>query len=145
MRRRFTMKVKTEKISVTIEADGGMEDITKKVQEKINGSGIREGIVTVFIPGSTGSISTVEYEPGLQKDIPRAMERIAPSNIEYEHHKTWGDDNGRSHVRATIVGPGLVVPFSNAKLMLGTWQQIVAINWDTRKRKREIIIQIMGQ
>ena len=144
MRRRFTMEVKTEKISVTIEADGGMEDITKKVQEKINGSGIREGIVTVFIPGSTGSISTVEYEPGLQKDIPRAMERIAPSNIEYEHHKTWGDDNGRSHVRATIVGPGLVVPFSNAKLMLGTWQQIVAINWDTRKRKREIIIQIMG-
>ena len=145
MRRKFTMEVKTEKISVTIEADGGMEDITKKVQEKINGSGIREGIVTVFIPGSTGSISTVEYEPGLQKDIPRAMERIAPSNIEYEHHKTWGDDNGRSHVRATIVGPGLVVPFSNAKLMLGTWQQIVAINWDTRKRKREIIIQIMGQ
>ena len=139
------MKIKTERISVTIKADGGMEDITKKVQEKIDSAGVKEGIVTVFIPGSTGSISTVEYEPGLQKDIPRAMERIAPANIDYEHHKTWGDDNGRSHVRSTIVGPGLVVPFSKGRLILGTWQQIVAINWDTRTRKREIVIQVMGE
>jgi secondary thiamine-phosphate synthase enzyme len=139
------MKVKTEEISIKIKADGGMEDITKKVQEKLDNSGIKQGIVTIFVPGSTGSVSTVEYESGLQKDIPRAMERIAPSGIDYEHHKTWGDDNGRSHVRATIVGPSLVVPFSNARLILGTWQQIVAINWDTRTRQRKIVIQIMGE
>ncbi len=139
------MKIKTEEISIKIKADGGMEDITKKVQEKLDNSGIKQGIVTIFVPGSTGSVSTVEYEPGLQKDIPRAMERIAPSDIDYEHHKTWGDDNGRSHVRATIVGPSLVVPFSNARLILGTWQQIVAINWDTHTRERKIVIQIMGE
>lgn len=139
------MKIKTEEISIKIKADGGMEDITKKVQEKLDNSGIKQGIVTIFVPGSTGSVSTVEYEPGLQKDIPRAMEKVAPSGIDYEHHKTWGDDNGRSHVRATIVGPSLVVPFSNARLILGTWQQIVAINWDTRTRERKIVTQIMGE
>ncbi len=139
------MKIKTEEISIKIKADGGMEDITKKVQEKLDNSGIKQGIVTIFVPGSTGSVSTVEYEPGLQKDIPRAMEKVAPSDIDYEHHKTWGDDNGRSHVRATIVGPSLVVPFSNARLILGTWQQIVAINWDTRTRERKIVTQIMGE
>jgi secondary thiamine-phosphate synthase enzyme len=139
------VKITTERISVAIQADGGMQDITGEVQKRIDGAGIREGIVTVFIPGSTGSISTVEYEPGLLKDIPRAMEIIAPSNINYEHHKTWGDDNGRSHVRSTVVGPSLVVPFSNARLILGTWQQIVAINWDTRTRRREIVIQTMGE
>lgn len=139
------MKIKTEEISIKIKADGGMEDITKKVQEKLDNSGIKQGIVTIFVPGSTGSVSTVEYEPGLQKDIPRAMEKVAPSDIDYEHYKTWGDDNGRSHVRATIVGPSLVVPFSNARLILGTWQQIVAINWDTRTRERKIVTQIMGE
>lgn len=139
------MKIKTEEISIKIKADGEMEDITKKVQEKLDNSGIKQGIVTIFVPGSTGSVSTVEYEPGLQKDIPRAMEKVAPSDIDYEHHKTWGDDNGRSHVRATIVGPSLVVPFSNARLILGTWQQIVAINWDTRTRERKIVTQIMGE
>lgn len=139
------MKIKTERISVSIKADGGMKDITKEVQEKIDRAKVNEGIVTIFIPGSTGSISTIEYEPGLLKDIPRAMERIAPSNIDYEHHMRWGDDNGRSHVRATIIGPSLVVPFSNGTLTLGTWQQIVVINWDTKTRKREIVIQIIAE
>jgi secondary thiamine-phosphate synthase enzyme len=139
------VKIKTERISVSIKADGGMKDITKEVQEKIDRAKVNEGIVTIFIPGSTGSISTIEYEPGLLKDIPRAMERIAPSNIDYEHHMRWGDDNGRSHVRATIIGPSLVVPFSNGTLTLGTWQQIVVINWDTKTRKREIVIQIIAE
>ncbi len=106
---------------------------------------MKTGIVCVFIPGATGSVSTVEFEPGLKKDIPQALERIAPSDIPYEHHKTWGDDNGRSHVRATIMGPSLTIPFSKGKLTLGRWQQIVAINLDTRTRNREIVIQIMGK
>jgi len=139
------MVVKTERLKVGISADGGMADITEWVKEKVEGSGLSDGTVTVFIPGATGSVSTIEYEPGLLKDFPRAMERIAPADIDYEHHKTWGDDNGRSHVRATLMGPSLVVPFVDGKLILGTWQQITAINFDTQKRDREIILQIMGE
>lgn len=139
------MEVKTERIAVTIDADGGMENITDQVQDRISQSGLNAGIVCVFIPGATGSVSTVEFEPGLQKDIPQALERIAPTDISYEHHKTWGDDNGRSHVRATLMGPGLTVPFSKGKLILGRWQQIVALNLDTRTRNREIVLQIMGE
>jgi len=102
--------------------------------------------VTVFMPGSTGAITTIEYEPGLVKnDLPEALARIAPADIPYEHHKRWGDDNGRGHVKASIMSPSLVVPFAEGELTLGTWQQIVAINWDTRPRTREIVLQIMGE
>ncbi|MEA1924575.1 MAG: secondary thiamine-phosphate synthase enzyme YjbQ [Candidatus Altiarchaeota archaeon] len=139
------MAVKTEKLRVRISADGGMADITGQVDETVKRSGLRGGTVTVFIPGATGSVSTIEYEPGLLKDFPQAMERIAPLNIDYKHHKTWGDDNGRSHVKATLMGPSLVVPFVDGKLMLGTWQQITVVNFDTRERDREIILQIMGE
>ena len=139
------MVVKTEKLKVRISANGGMADITGQVKEKVEGSGLSEGAVTVFIPGATGSVSTIEYEPGLLKDFPQAMERIAPADIDYEHHKTWGDDNGRSHVKATLMGPSLVVPFVDGKLTLGTWQQITVINFDTGERDREIILQIMGE
>ncbi len=133
------------KFSVTLAADGGAADITDQVQGTLEESGLGEGIVTVFMSGSTGSITTIEYEPGLVKtDLPEAMERVAPTNIPYEHHKRWGDDNGRAHVKASIMGPSLVIPFSQGKLVLGTWQQIAAINWDTRTRTREIIVQIMG-
>ena len=133
------------RFSVKLAADGGAADITKQVQEVLEESVLGEGIVTVFMPGSTGAITTIEYEPGLvKKDLPEAMERVAPTNILYEHHKRWGDDNGRAHVKASIMGPSLVVPFAQGKLVLGTWQQIVAINWDTRTRTREIIVQIMG-
>ena len=135
----------TNRIYIRVGADGEMEDITQDVQDSISKSGLKTGIVIVFNTGSTGAISTIEYEPGLKKDIPVALERIAPSSVEYEHHKTWGDDNGRGHVRATILGPSLVVPFVDGKLTLGTWQQIVVINLDTRDRKREIVIQIMGE
>ncbi len=133
------------KFSVKLAADGGMEDITDQVQEVLEKTGLGEGIVTVFMPGSTGAVTTIEYEPGLvKKDLPEAMERVAPTDIPYEHHKRWGDDNGRAHVKASIMGPSLVIPFSRGKLVLGTWQQIAAINWDTRTRTREIIVQIMG-
>ena len=133
------------KFSVKLAADGGMEDITDYVQEVLQETGFGEGIATVFIPGSTGAITTIEYEPGLvEKDLPEAMERIAPDHVPYEHHKRWDDDNGRAHVKASIMSPSLVIPFTEGRLTLGTWQQIVAINWDTRSRTREVIVQIMG-
>ncbi len=135
----------TERISVRVGADGGMEDVTHRVQDLVSKSGLRNGIVTVFNIGSTGAVSTVEYEPGLKRDIPAALERIAPSDVNYEHHKTWGDDNDRGHVRATVLGPSLVVPFVDGKLTLGTWQQIVAINLDTGDRDRKLVVQIIGE
>ena len=135
----------TKEIEVFCKADGDMRDITNEVKQAISESKIKNGIACVFVVGSTGAITTIEYEPGLKKDFPQAMERIAPSGIDYEHHKTWGDDNGRSHVRASVVGPSLVVPFLNGKLCVGTWQQIVVMNFDTKDRNRRIIIQIMGE
>jgi len=139
------MKVITERISVDMEAETGMGDITAEVQLAVDNSGLRNGTVTVFVPGATGAVSTIEFEPGLLKDIPRALERIAPPDIDYEHHKTWGCDNGRSHVRASLLGPSLTVPFVNGRLTLGTWQQIVVMNFDTKARRREIVIQILGE
>jgi len=139
------MDIKTERLSLRVGSDGCMVDITDKVQEIVENSGFESGIVTIFAIGATGSVSTIEYEPGLLKDFPRAMERIAPADIDYEHHKTWGDDNGRSHIRATLLGPSLVVPFVDRKLVLGTWQQIVVINFDTKERERKLIIQILGK
>lgn len=139
------MVVITKNISLEMEAEIDIADITREVQRAVLESKLKNGIVTVFIPGSTGAVSTMEYEPGLLKDIPRALEVIAPSNIDYEHHKTWHDDNGKSHVRSTFIGSSLVVPFIDGKLTLGTWQQIVVMNLDTSPRRREVVIQIMGE
>ncbi len=129
-------------IEVELDRDG-MADITGEVQKFVSESGVGEGAVLVFNVGSTGAITTIEYEPGLQKDFPRIMDRIAPYGEHYEHHKTWGDDNGSSHVKASIVGPSLLVPFKDGKLLLGTWQQIVVVNFDTRRRRRKIVLQIL--
>jgi secondary thiamine-phosphate synthase enzyme len=120
-----------------------MADITDEVREFVRESGKENGAVLIFSIGSTGAITTIEYEPGLKKDFPRIMNKIAPYGEDYEHHKTWNDDNGSSHVKASIVGPSLVVPFSNGELMLGTWQQIAVVNFDTRKRKRRVVLQIL--
>lgn len=139
------MAVYTTEIEVYARADGAMLDITPEVRKGVSESGIRNGVVTVFVPGATGAVSTIEYEPGLLKDFPRAMERIAPASIDYEHHKTWGCDNGRSHVRATLIGPSLNVPFKDGTLILGTWQQIVFMNFDTKARKRRIVLQVIGE
>lgn len=139
------MKTVTEKIKVDLGPDGDMEDLTDTISQKLEETGLEEGQVLVFMVGSTGAISTVEFEPGLQKDIPRALERVAPSNIDYEHHKTWNDGNGRSHVRATLIGPSETIPFQGGELMNGTWQQVVAINLDTRDREREIVLQFTGE
>lgn len=139
------MPVKTERISVRIGSDSEMAEITERVQKEVNESNLTDGSATLFVPGATGSVTTVEYEPGLKEDVPDALERLAPADISYKHHQTWNDGNGRSHVRATIMGPGMVVPFVNQELQLGRWQNIVAINHDTKERNREIIVQLIGE
>jgi secondary thiamine-phosphate synthase enzyme len=103
------------------------------------------GIATVFVSGSTAAVTTLEFEPGLVKDFTRALDRISPKSIAYEHHKTWNDDNGRSHVKAGLLGPSLTVPFSEGRLALGTWQQVVLVEWDTRPRDRTVVIQVFGE
>lgn len=130
-------------ISVKLEMNE-MADITPKVEEVVRESGKKEGAVLVFSIGSTGAITTIEYEPGLKKDFPRIMDRIAPYGEHYDHHLTWHDDNGSSHVKAGIIGPSITVPFKDGKLVIGTWQQIVVINFDTSRRERKVAIQVLS-
>jgi secondary thiamine-phosphate synthase enzyme len=125
--------------------EGEMIDITEKVHKLVEKGKITNGIVLIFVPGSTGALTTIEYEPGLLQDFPTMLDRIAPRNIEYEHEKRWHDGNGRSHVRASLLGPDLTVPVQNSRLMLGTWQQIVFVELDVRPRDREIIVQFIGE
>jgi secondary thiamine-phosphate synthase enzyme len=115
------------------------------VSEAIGRSKLTSGLATAFVVGSTASITTIEFEPGAVADLNRVFEALAPRDAEYRHHLRWGDDNGSSHVRAALVGPSLTVPFAKGELMLGTWQQIVLVEFDTRARKREIVIQIVGE
>ncbi|MEJ2315181.1 MAG: secondary thiamine-phosphate synthase enzyme YjbQ [Nitrospirota bacterium] len=120
-------------------------DITPKVNSVLERSGIRQGLLTVFCKGSTGSISTIEFESGVVNDLRKAIERVVPSNITYEHDKRWGDGNGFSHVRAALMKPSLSVPVLDGRLSLGTWQQIVFIDFDNRPRNREVIVQVVGE
>jgi len=130
-------------LEIDMGAHGDMKDIKDEVREFVRECGKDTGAVLVFSVGSTGAITTIEYEPGLKKDFPRIMEKIAPYQEDYEHHKTWHDDNGSSHVKASIVGPSVVVPFKDGELLLGTWQQIVVVNFDTRARRRRVVLQIL--
>jgi secondary thiamine-phosphate synthase enzyme len=139
------LTVLTENISVKTKGEVDIIDLTDQVEEAVTNSGLRNGIVTVFVPGSTGALTTIEYEPGLLEDLPAAFERLAPRNISYEHEMRWHDGNGHSHVRASILGPSLTVPFNNSKLILGTWQQIVFIEFDVRSRARNLVLQIIGE
>ena len=139
------MTVFYEELSVTTKGENDIIDITRDLQDVIIRSKITQGIICAFVPGSTGTITTMEYEPGLKKDIPLALEKIAPTSIPYRHHETWHDDNGRSHVKASIMGPGITIPFHNKKLIHGTWQQIVFIELDTSPRNRTIACQIIGE
>ncbi|GBE55591.1 MAG TPA: YjbQ family protein [Euryarchaeota archaeon] len=139
------MVVETCTLDLEAEAHRGIVNITRKIQEFVSESGMKSGIAVIFNIGSTGAITTMEYEPGLMKDIPRVLERMAPGEDRYEHHLTWGDDNGSAHVKAAMLGPSLTVPFTGGKLSLGTWQQIVVINFDTRARRRRVVVQIMGE
>ena len=134
----------TETISLNTKGFSDIIDITPQVLFIVKRSLIANGLVTIFCPGSTGSITTIEYESGVLQDLKNALERIAPSDIPYEHNKRWGDGNGFSHVRAALMKPSLAVPLVNGKLTLGKWQQIVFIDFDNRERHRDIIVQIIG-
>ncbi|HEC88907.1 MAG TPA: YjbQ family protein [Thermoplasmata archaeon] len=131
--------------SIVFETMGEMHiiDITDEVQRVVSRSGIEEGIVNIFCPGSTGAITTIEYEDGLLYDLPNALEKIAPKNEYYRHEERWHDGNGRSHVKASIIGASLTIPVENKKLLLGTWQQIVFIECDVRQRRRKIIVSVV--
>ncbi len=138
--------VRTEKITVKTKGRCDIVNITEQVSETITKSDIVSGIVTLFNIGSTGGITTTEYEPGLvNHDIAAVFEKIAPKNGRYEHEETWHDDNGHSHIRASLLGPSLSVPIVNGRLTLGTWQQIVLVDFDTRPRTRTVICQIAGE
>jgi secondary thiamine-phosphate synthase enzyme len=129
------MSVITKTITVSSNGENDMIDITRQTDEAIKASRLQDGIVVIFVSGSTAAVTTIEYEPGLKKDFPQMLARIAPSEIVYEHDNTWHDGNGHSHVRASLLGPSLTVPFKNKGLMLGTWQQIVLLEMDTRPRE----------
>ncbi len=139
------MSVYSDVLNIETKGESDIIDITENIQKSINKSNIRNGIICVFIPGSTGSITTIEYEPGLKEDFPKALNRIAPKNIDYEHHNTWHDDNGRSHIKASLMGPSLNLPVSDGKLIHGSWQQLVFIEFDTQPRKRKIVVKIVGE
>ena len=138
--------VKTARINVETKGNCDIVNITKQVSEAAAQSGISDGTVTLFNVGSTAGITTTEYEPGLVKhDIAATFEKIAPQNARYEHEETWHDDNGHSHVRAALLGPSLSVPVVDGQLSLGTWQQIILVDFDTRPRTRTVICQIVGE
>ena len=139
------MGVYSDEINIKTDGEVDIVDITGDIQNIVDKSKLNDGIACIFVSGSTGAITTIEYEPGLMKDLPRTLETIAPKGIYYDHHETWHDDNGHSHVRASLMGPSMTVPFQNKKLIHGTWQQIVFVELDTRPRKREIIVQIVGE
>ncbi len=137
--------VVTKKISLESKGHCDIIDITPQVEEQLAEAEVNSGTVTLFVTGSTAGISTIEYESGLISDFQSMWERNVPKNIPYNHDRRWGDGNGYSHVRASLLGASLVVPFNNKRLTLGTWQQIVVVDFDNRPRSRQILLQIMGE
>jgi len=137
--------VVTRRIALKTRGNCDILDITGQVAQEVAGSGLKDGTVTVFVPGSTGGVTTVEYESGLLSDLQDLFDRLAPSNIHYQHNLRWGDGNGHAHVRASLLGASLTVPFVDKRLALGTWQQIVFIDFDNRPRSRELVLQLMGE
>ncbi|MBN1480174.1 YjbQ family protein [candidate division KSB1 bacterium] len=139
------MKIITDYIAVSTRGHADIKDITREAEQKLRASGLKHGTITFFASGATAGITTVEYEPGLLKDIPEMFDKIAPEGAPYHHDATWHDGNGNSHVRASLQGPSLVVPFSDGHMLLGTWQQVVLIDFDNRSRHRQVVLQIMGE
>jgi secondary thiamine-phosphate synthase enzyme len=137
--------IHSETISFNTKGFCDILDITHHVEGLIDRSRIENGLVTVFCPGSTGAVTTIEYESGVLKDLQKAIEKIVPSNTPYDHDRRWGDGNGFSHVRAALMKPSLTIPLIKGRLSLGTWQQIVFIDFDNRKRERKLIVQMMGE
>ncbi len=137
--------VKTDAIELQTRGHGDMLDITGEVAARVRESGITSGVVTVFCPGSTSALTTIEYESGALADLQRLFDEIVPPDRDYAHNRRWGDGNGHSHVRAALLGPSLTVPFVDGELQLGTWQQITYCDFDNRSRSRRVVVQIMGE
>jgi secondary thiamine-phosphate synthase enzyme len=139
------MPVETYTIELATRGSAQVIDITDEVCRKLAASGLQAGIGCVFVPGSTGAVTTLEYEPGCVADLVRVFDEIAPEGRRYEHEERWGDGNGHSHVRAALLGPSLSFPFRDARPLLGTWQQIVVVDFDNRPRKRAVVLQLVGE
>jgi secondary thiamine-phosphate synthase enzyme len=139
------MKVQTKKLTEKTQGHCDVVDITAKVQREIQNEHFHNGLATLFVSGSTASLTTIEYEPGLIQDLKEFLEKLVPSDRRYHHDDRWGDDNGFSHLRASLLGPSLQVPVENGRLLLGTWQQIVLLDFDNRPRSREIRLQLIGE
>ena len=137
--------VATHTHEVSTSGQGDAKDLTAAVAKAVAKSGLTAGIATVFVVGSTAGVTTLEFEPGVVADVDRAFEVLAPRGGEYRHHLRWGDDNGSSHVRAAVVGPSVAIPFAGKRLMLGTWQQVVLLELDTQPRRRDVVIQVIGE
>jgi secondary thiamine-phosphate synthase enzyme len=135
----------SKRINIRTKGENDLIDITPHIANIVKESKLKDGIVNVFVIGSTAAITTIEYEPGLIKDLPSILERIAPKDLSYEHQKMWHDNNGHSHVKASLIGPSLTIPFIDSMLILGTWQQVVLLELDIRARERTIIIQLLGE
>ena len=135
----------TEELHLKSQGHCDIQDITSQVTKLVRDSGLQAGTVTIFCPGSTGGLTTIEYESGALADLKHVLDEIAPPDRDYRHHLRWGDDNGHSHIRAALLGPSLTVPFADARLTLGTWQQIVFLDFDTRPRSRRLVAQVMGE
>lgn len=137
--------IENKTILFNTEAEMDVVDVTKDVADLLADSAISDGIVTVFCPGSTGALTTMEFEPGLVRDMKELFEKLVPRDHYYHHEERWHDNNGHSHVRASMIGPSVTVPFRDRRLMLGTWQQIVFYDFDVRARERELIVHVMGE
>jgi secondary thiamine-phosphate synthase enzyme len=135
----------TKYINLSTQGENDIIDITNNVKKILLESKLKNGIITLFVVGSTAAITTIEFESGLTKDFPNMLERIAPKDTEYEHDKTWHDGNGHAHVRASLIGPSLTIPFINGETLLGTWQQIVFVELDTSSRERKVVAQMIGE
>jgi len=138
-------KIQTKKLSEKTSGFCDIIDITARVREQVEQEKIERGLVSLFVSGSTAALTTIEYEPGLVRDLKEFVEQLIPSNRRYHHDDRWGDDNGFSHLRASLFGPSLAIPIENGRMLLGTWQQVVLLDFDNRPRTREIIVQLMGE
>lgn len=138
------MRIHASELSYRTTGDTDILDITDDVRSALAASGVREGAITLFVPGSTAALTTIEFESGAVEDLRRAVERIAPKGLHYDHDARWGDGNGYSHVRAALLGPSLAVPVRKGEPALGTWQQVVLLDFDNRPRTRRVLVQVMG-
>jgi secondary thiamine-phosphate synthase enzyme len=135
----------TKELHLQTQGHTDVQDITRQVEELVQETDLRAGTVTLFCPGSTGGLTTIEHESGVVTDLKQVFDEIAPPDRDYRHHQKWGDDNGSAHVRAALIGPSLTVPLVERRLTLGTWQQIIFVDFDTRARSRRLVVQIMGE